>query len=178
MVNFVWRGRTTHADLSPEAPGAQRPHAIEAERGARRPRWRPPEAARHLRPHGDLRRRQVAGRRSDASPAPLTITSSLSLLPAPQARVGSQRHSCPSHGLAPQARRVLRAEARLRSRAPPPSAHLAIATSPLVLPAPQALLGSRRRPCPLHTVWRRRLDKHTPRRVSSQIKSGVTRTPW
>ena len=43
---------------------------------------------------------------------------------------------------------MLRAEARLRSRAPPPSAHLAIATSPLVLPAPQALLGSRRRPCP------------------------------
>ena len=36
---------------------ARSAHAIEAERGARRPRWRPPEAARDLRPHGVLRRR-------------------------------------------------------------------------------------------------------------------------
>ena len=34
-----------------------------------RPRWRPPEAARDLRPHGDLRRRLVAGQRSAASQA-------------------------------------------------------------------------------------------------------------
>ena len=40
---------------------ARSAHAIEAERGARRPRWRPPEAARDLRPHGVLRRRLVAG---------------------------------------------------------------------------------------------------------------------
>ena len=145
--SFGEDGRHTLTHLAGGA-GRAAPSRHRGRARSRRPRWRPPEAARHLRPHGDLRRRQVAGRRSDASPAPLTITSSLSLLPAPQARVRSQRHSCPSRGLAPQARRVLRAEARLRSRAPPPSAHLAIATSPLVLPAPQALLGSRRRPCP------------------------------
>ena len=40
---------------------ARSAHAIEAERGARRPRLRPPEAARDLRVHGDLRPRLVAG---------------------------------------------------------------------------------------------------------------------
>ena len=62
---------------------ARSAHAIEAERGARRPRWRPPEAARDLRPHGVLRRRLVAGevRRLQALPRVTALLTALLLAP-------------------------------------------------------------------------------------------------
>ena len=59
---------------------ARSAHAIEAERGARRPRWRPPEAARDLRLHGDLRRRLVAGEVCRIASTPTTASSPLSFL--------------------------------------------------------------------------------------------------
>ena len=59
---------------------ARSAHAFEAERGARRPRWRPPEAARDLRLHGDLRRRLVAGEVCRIASTPTTASSPLSFL--------------------------------------------------------------------------------------------------
>ena len=64
---------------------AQSAHAIEAERGARRPRWRPPEAARDLRPHGVLRRRLVAGEVCRLQALPRVTALLTALLLAPQA---------------------------------------------------------------------------------------------
>ena len=64
---------------------ARSPHAIEAERGARRPRWRPPEAARDLRPHGVLRRRLVAGEVCRLQALPRVTALLTALLLAPQA---------------------------------------------------------------------------------------------
>ena len=62
---------------------ARSAHAIEAERGARRPRWRPPEAARDLRPQGVLRRRLVAGEvpRLQALPRVTALLTALLLAP-------------------------------------------------------------------------------------------------
>ncbi len=64
---------------------ARSAHAIEAERGARRPRWRPPEAARDLRPHGVLRRRLVAGEVCRLQALPRVTALLTALLLAPQA---------------------------------------------------------------------------------------------
>ena len=64
---------------------ARSAHAIEAERGARRPRWRPPEAARDLRPHGVLRRRLVAGEFPRLQALPRVTALLAALLLAPQA---------------------------------------------------------------------------------------------
>ena len=64
---------------------ARSAHAIEAERGARRPRWRPPEAARDLRPHGVLRRRLVTGEVCRLQALPRVTALLTALLLAPQA---------------------------------------------------------------------------------------------
>ena len=64
---------------------ARSAHAIEAERGARRPRWRPPEAARDLRPQGVLRRRLVAGEVCRLQALPRVTALLTALLLAPQA---------------------------------------------------------------------------------------------
>ena len=64
---------------------ARSAHAIEAERGARRPRWRPPEAARDLRPHGVLRRRLVASEVCRLQALPRVTALLTALLLAPQA---------------------------------------------------------------------------------------------
>ena len=103
----------TGEDLSP--PGAL---AAAGAGAARRPRWRPPEAARDLRLHGDLRRR--ACRRSEAHSIE-SASHCHPLTPSPSCAAGSSGflvRSVPSlHGLPSQARQCLCAVARLRSEA-------------------------------------------------------------
>ena len=64
---------------------ARSAHAIEASALRARPRWRPPEAARDLRPHGVLRRRLVAGEVCRLQALPRVTALLTALLLAPQA---------------------------------------------------------------------------------------------
>ena len=74
-----WRQAAESSGVCMRAAGAT------CEPGSGRPRWRPPEAARDLRPHGVLRRRLVAGEVCRLQALPRVTALLTALLLAPQA---------------------------------------------------------------------------------------------
>jgi len=110
---------------------ARSAHAIEAERGARRPRWRPPEAARDLRPHGVWRRRLQRTLRF-AEAVLLRRVSPSPLRPHPFDRAKPNRFRS-------QRNRLLSSPSASVDVGPrPPASHMPVASSPSLLLAPQA----------------------------------------